>query len=177
VARYFTVDRTSTLHPGLVFDRQEIALDPPEMQQFARDLFPDGVTRHGWQYFVNPVQLLAPGGANASFISDFAFELVRRSYAPHRPSRYTSVFGWGSVEDAVAFRTTFCAGQGSVWELDGPAEAFRADMRCLNIGGTSLSTWYLACRYWDGEPNDANAEPMWEYLLELPVTVVDRVEV
>jgi hypothetical protein len=182
--RAFTVDRNATLMPGHIIDRvRHSDLTPVVLQAHVDGLFPDGVTRHGDTYFLAGQQSAAAANPNIELI----FEYVRRSKHPSAPSRFESVFGCESLEDAQAFRADPIWGNrgAPIFEVEVDAEPFRADMTCVTklLSGTALIASYMADRYWRQQPNDfhvfpggSQITPFWELVLVPPVRVVAQVD-
>ena len=97
------------------------------------------------------------------------FEQVRKADFPHLPSRMTSMFGWQSLDEAVAFANTNHAGGFNVFEVEVEDESyFIGDMNLLYIGGQVINTFLLAHKYWSGQ---RSANPKLEVLIPLPVTI------
>ena len=71
--------------PGLPFGGPDLAQDWPAMSKH-------GIQYAGWAAF------------DGSVVSEWFFELVRRSEFPDRPSRFTSVFAFETLAEARAFR-------------------------------------------------------------------------
>ncbi len=168
---YFTVDRNKTLKKG-----QEINLvryndvKPPELQNHIDFLFPDGVTSHGERYMLSN-QTFAMG-VNETI--DLLFEYVRKSYFPSRPSRFQSVFGFESIEQAKRFRDRFgMSSDCPIWEVEADI-VFKADMELLTLEDSLLVLSYRAHQYWNG--CSIKKSPFWEYLMVPPVKVIRRID-
>src|SRR5688572_19219852 len=172
-ARFFHVDRNNTLVAGVELNlvkhnniREPGAANPLELQAHVDAMFPDGVSKHGDQYFLGAGSLAAV----ATPAIELLFEYVRCAHYNDRPSRMTSWFAVESVQRARAFRTQY-GGQGSIWRVEAPAH-FRADMNLLTLRGSVLQSSRDAHKYWQGT---AGPLPQWEYLLTPPITVVELV--
>lgn len=164
---FFSVDRSGTLVAdatlGLTTFHDVV---PDAFQKHVDMMFPDGVTRHGDQYFVTATAAVAVNSA-----IELLFEYVRRSRYPKRLSRFQSVFAWETLEDAERFRSEAGSAADSIWEVEG-ADHFRTDMRLLTMGGSNLQLSWNANQYWAGAPS---SDPTWEVLLSPPVRVVRKV--
>ena len=160
----FTVDRKGLLTEGLVMNLHSI---PPGIRPEARDLlearYPDGLSHHGLGYLFGSVSI------DSAQIEIF-FELIRRAHFPEAPSRYSSIFASEQLSDAIEFRERRCASEGSIWELEFPASAFRADASCLKGTVPVFELEYLAHLYWSGDSSGIDA-PDWELLITPPAIV------
>lgn len=166
---FYTIDRLGTLKEGEVFNLTRFSdLNPKELQTHVDLMFPDGVSRHGDEYF-----LKNSSRANvASPAIELLFEYVRRAYFKDCPSRFQSWFGVESVKDAVAFRNEFGGGVGSVWVISAK-RFFRGNMRLLTSNQTTLVYSYFANIYWRGETGPISG--FWEVLLQPPIHVIRKV--
>ena len=165
---FYTVDRAGTLSEGLVCQLniyQDIS--PPELAVHVKDLFPDGVSIHGEQYFLsNKAQAMA-----VDPMLELLFEQVRRTTQPERPSRLQSMFAVETLDQARLFQSEF--GGSAIYKVNSNV-TFRANMRLLNAGNSNLATSWFAHLYWKGEAGPINL--FWEYILKCPVHVGERVE-
>lgn len=180
---YFTVDGRNSLVAGTTLNLREIEgpvsnnvgvpmrtvqLDemqvtiPEEWAEATEFLFPDGLSRHGASYTLG----YHPENAGEAF-----FELVRRYEFPARPSRYQSIFGARTADEALQFAMRYRKGRTvSIWRVEA-AEGFESDMMLVNF--VSFPDAYSRARkYWQGE-NGVN--PFREVLLRPPVTAIERV--
>ncbi|MGW4335377.1 DUF2441 domain-containing protein [Rhodococcus koreensis] len=172
--RYFTVDRRGTLHEGhtLGLTRYD-DVTPAVLQQHLDTLFPDGVTAHGENNFVN---------ADVRFqvtahVIELAWENVRRAHFPTAPSRFQSIFAVDTLEQARAFRTAFDpTGAATIWELETPDTGFRANMELLRTHVSALMTSHHAHCYWSQQHPDYDVPVTWEVLLRPPVTALGLAE-
>lgn len=185
MARYYTVDRARKLRPGYVIgyetDCKPILPDDrfrqDDLECLARDLFPEGVTRHGAQYLYMPFWIRSDFGPQIGQkvsvayepVSEMVLEMVRVAWFADKPSRLSSVFAWQTLDEAKAFRDK-CKG-GDIYIVDADP-GFQADMTLVALGGTNIAALWLARQYWRGE---ASATPAWETLLRPPVVVGDKV--
>lgn len=150
---------------------------PTDTARHYRQVFPAGVSQHGFEYVVNG-QRGSPGGDKLGAI-EMLCELVRRSDFAAKPSRFQSVFACQTVEDALRFAEKFPINgengsplQAVIWEVEAEtAPGHIGDMRLLSLGDNWLMAWTLMHRYWQGE---FNPDPHWEVLLSPPVSVLRR---
>jgi hypothetical protein len=182
VARYFTVDRSAELKPGSDVvadgDFQRCRFFPvqdhftrEDLETFARELFPEGLTRHGKRYLLDECLVISNEKGPAPYVPhipiiELVSELVRRISFAHLPSRFQALFAWGTREEAIAFQRE--SGGGAIYEVEAD-NYFKGDMKLLYLGGTGIGAWKFALRYWRGE---AGPTPRWEYLLVPPIRVI-----
>lgn len=172
MTRYFTVDRNKSLKPSLIINLVKYSdVMPQELQKHVNGLFPQGVTSHGERYILRgktPAKGVEP-------IIELLFEYVRRSQFSFRPSRFQSLFAFGTLEDAEAFKNHPKYGKPNslIWKVEAD-NAFKADMNLLHLRGSLLRASYNAHRYWSGLPN-VEEPPWWEYLLIPPIKVIRQI--
>jgi hypothetical protein len=129
--------------------------------------YPNGVTQFGVDIIR---QRLEPWALER----ELELERVRRDHYAYLPSRYSSVFACKSTDDIAMVRWQFfCPGfegrRGRLWKIEGRA-VFQADMNLFKQYNADMRT--AATRYWSQQNSD---EPLFEYLLEPPVTVLEEV--
>jgi hypothetical protein len=162
----FHVDRSDTLTPGAVLQNQPLPAMPADVPALA-DEWPGGLTGHGLRY-----------ATSASFdgetASEWFFELVRRAEFSTMRSRFQAVFAMTSLSDARAFRHAMGGNLlVPIVRVQG-ALAHRANMNLIRWTAPAVATLARAREYWQGE--QGVAAPLWEVLLQPPVTVLDRVD-
>ena len=169
---FYHVDRGSNLIEGQVLNLIHPTIQhPPEipdLPDFGKKIFPDGISRHGDQYFYSASRTdeKEPG-------IEVLLEYYRRAYFPNKPSRFQSWFGVESLDDACHFQTNFCKGEGVIWQVE-TDDYFKADMNILSHQ-TVLVFSYLANVYWSGQAAP-HISPFWEVLLIPPVKILRKVE-
>lgn len=175
---FFTLDRSGKLAPGMVLARAPYNIGVPEFQARALELFPNGVTPHGWNWFVscnqNMFYIDQYGVTRWEPSTELIFEFVRRAEHPARPSRFESIFACETIDDAERFRNHFSSQSAAIWSVEA-GQSFRADMEALSmVDATPLHAALYAGRYWSGEQAKP-LEPFWEVLLTPPVTVIEMI--
>lgn len=163
---FFTVDRVGRLQAGQVLTLEVFNdLQPPELQSHVNEMFGNGVSRHGNQYFLSNSSV-----ANVTSPSiEVLFEYVRRAHFANRPSRFQSWFGLETVAAARNFHSRFGSGSARIWRLECD-DYFRGNMNLLTSKQTTLvCSWFAHC-YWRSEQGPVSA--FWEYLLVPPVRVL-----
>lgn len=149
---------------------QRPGLHPPEIKALVEDLFPAGMTSHGWQY-------LWSNAWNAGHtMTEALVEYVRRAEFPHRPSRFQSIFVFESLADARTFRLRYPGAngvQGNIFVV-GADESFRCNMPLMDFGASVSVGLAMTRDYWRGERG--YAEELWEHLLTRPVTLLRAAE-
>jgi hypothetical protein len=129
------------------------------------EYYPFGISRHGHQY------LLKGNNPNSSKI-EIIFELIRICKFPELPSRFVSMFAWGSVLEAVAFKNKYRSKHphAKVFRVDVDERfIFKGDMNLLRASSSNIEMVSLAEKYWSG---GRSANPQIEVLIPLPQTVV-----
>jgi hypothetical protein len=98
------------------------------------------------------------------------FELVRAHESPSCTSRFQSLFGCETLDHLEKFAAKYRA-RGTVYQIN--ANKYKlVDMALLTAGDTVCQAFDNARRYWSG---GASGDPIWECLIELPVTVGQKV--
>lgn len=167
--RYFTVDRRMSLKKSQPIDLIKYDdVKPQELQEHVDQLFPQGVTSHGELYLLRGTTM----AKGVSPIIELMFEYVRRSQFPSCPSRFQSLFAFGTLKDAERFKKEYGSPNSLIWEVEAD-KAFKADMKLLTLAGSLLVLSYNAHRYWNGVPS--GDKPCWEFLLVPPVKVIRQI--
>lgn len=137
--------------------------------------FPHGITKHGHTYLFNPYNYIK-NEHGTSFIVyqpmiETTFEMVRQGHYSDQPSRFTSVFGVCTIEEANALKAKYFDGQGMIFKVS--CERFwKKDMSLLYTGGSFAGNIILARKYWEG---NSLQNPFWEVLMAPPVQVIEKI--
>jgi len=185
MARYYTVDRASRLRAGTVAvcdtDFSQCRFFPiqdhftkTDLEGLVAELFPSGLSSHGKSYLLDQCLVVSTDQGPAPYaphipMIELVSELVRRSLFPEKPSRYTVLFAWSSLEEARAFKESH--GGGIIYEVEAKSGC-KADMNMLFLGGSGIGALLFAMKYWRG---DASPNPKWEHLLVPPVQILGEV--
>ena len=166
----YTVDRLDFLSANYSVDLKKYTdLDPPFLQHHVDELFPEGVSSHGNQYFLNSKSnpmLSAPQ-------TELIVEYVRRACYPQCPSRFQSLFAVETIQQAQQFRQKYDGDSGSIWQIEvDTTQIFKADMNLLGVGASILVSSFAAHEYWKG---NMSSDPFMEYLVQLPVIIKTKV--
>lgn len=175
--RLFSVDRRGLYGTGpLVLTKSTYpifrSIEPTQLYKseavdaHIEELFPDGLSIHGWLYVAHSMQ--AGEGVNISATLELVFEFVRRSSFPHMPSRLQCFFAFDDLDRVISFASQTHA-VSRVVEL-APADRFRLDMNWLKLAPQAAGLSFFAHQYWSGAASPA---PDWEYLLVPPVEVIE----
>lgn len=141
-------------------------MNPSFLAKHVQELFPYGVSAHGERYFLrNEAQTLL-----VNPMLELLFEQVRRAAHAERPSRFKSMFAVETLAEARQFQSQY--GGTAIYKVNSEV-VFRCDMNLLHAGNSILVTSWFAHQYWKGEAG--SDEPFWEWLLECPVNVGERV--
>lgn len=169
---YYRVDRVNAYSEGDIINLIYPNDIPREFCEIMDMLAPGGLSPHGLLYLYGA--RASAGDINVAI--DFALELFRRSFFDTKPSRYQSIFAWDNLDDARSFMSRLipefpdCA----IYELSTESENIhKGDMSILANNKTNLVYADILRLYWSG--STYTDEPLWEFLLPLPVTVGRRV--
>lgn len=164
---FYLVDRRNSLSEGLIMDLVKYNdITPSILQNHLNEMFPNGVTNHGNQYFAgsnSDPKLTEPQ-------LEVLAEYIRRAHFSDLPSRFQSIFAVDRIELAKEFANIY--GQGKIWEVEAK-EYFKADMALLLQQPSTLGNSYQLNEYWKGSSSDT---PFWEYLLKPPVKVIREIK-
>jgi hypothetical protein len=135
------------------------------------DLFPDGLSLHGWDYLTRHRSDtdVSTGKVPQDTSVELVLEFIRRSKFPDHHSRLQSYFAFSDIGQARAFSQN--SGGKPIYRLSAD-RVLRLDWNWLRFGRQAAFNTYAASKYWSGA---ATASPNWEYLLAPPVRVLERV--
>lgn len=161
----FMVDRRGIYSTGdVVMPKRFTDISPAEMSSLVDNLFPCGLAPHGESYLINNSATIR----NKSEFIDWGLEFYRRGVYPEKPSRYTSLFAWDSVEKARYFRLTYGKPSDKIFTIQ-TNNYHRGDMSLLKNDLSVLAFTYIMELYWSGDT--VNLEPVWEFICPLPITI------
>jgi hypothetical protein len=179
----YTIDRRNAYSPGTQFVLRPPDYSPlgpiPLDRSFLDAQFPKGLSNHGQRYLINwslvTGSFMAINGAlepvtySATAI-EVVFELVRRLEFPDCLSRFQAMFACQTEAELKRFAPQ-TGSRGTIYEIE--VERFQIfDVAFLHLGNTISHAWLNARGYWSGA---VSINPLWEYLMELPVTVGQQV--
>ncbi|EBP3802810.1 DUF2441 domain-containing protein [Salmonella enterica subsp. enterica] len=179
---YYTADTQRTLRPFCKIGMQNYKPEKEELANFLNQLFPKGISCHGYNYIYNPEPEMSKNDINSlSLLVGLIWELVRLAHFPDKPSRYQCLFATESVEDAMAFIKSQDYRDGTdgapIYEVVTTASVHRGDMRLLNADCSVLELYRRAFLYWSGKTEfiDDEFPVLWEILVPLPSIIGKRV--
>jgi hypothetical protein len=179
---YYTVDRRRAYVAGGVlglmttdpFGRALLPIEgvatSDDLGKRLHELFPVGLSMHGWEYLTEHRDFLNSQGRNYAHYEtslELIVEFVWRDRFPERPSRLQSYFSWDDLEAAKAFSSS----DDPIFRVEADS-VFRADQRWLVHGRQGIAAAFCASQYWSGNPSTT---PRWEFALAPPVRIVERV--
>lgn len=173
MSRFYHIDRLNSLRAGQeikLMKFKDISCDNPSLDialQWQFDMFMrEGVSKHGDHYFAtNPIF------DDTSYDIELIFEYERRLNFPELPSRFQSLFAVDRENIfPMLYRLRALHKSVRIYEVE-CSNYFKADMNLLYKGSNLVNT-FCANRYWSGENL---SDPLYEYLLKLPVKVIRRV--
>lgn len=179
---YFSVDRRGFYKAGGTLDLfkdnplghtllpVDDFISPEALRAHLKDLFPDGLSLHGWDYVTRHTDIVRSAGkhyVDYEVALELVLEYVRRSSFADSPSRWQCYFAFDSLGAAKAFRRD----NRPIYRLEAD-KVLRRDQRWLRLGNQGVLGSYAAHRFWSGE---ATTTPDSEHMLVPPVTVVEQV--
>lgn len=184
-ADYFSVDRRGFYREGetlSLFEDNPLSgrvllavedfITPDHLHDHLKQLFPDGLSLHGWDYISRqPLLIQVPGHpvqADYNLSLELLVEYVRRAAFPNLPSRLQSYFAFASLGEAKGFKT----GDQPIYRVRADL-VLQRDQRWLRHGHQNAIASYAAHRYWSGA---AATNPKWEHMMVPPVRVLERIE-
>lgn len=163
---FYHLDRRTDLEAGQTIHLEPVAED--EADPLA-SLFPGGLASHGRHYCER--DLYADDVHGLWDVScELLFELVRSRRFPERPSRFQSVFAFRAERDVDRFVEAHVDPPYTVWRV-AAADSFTGDMTLVDAEDLADGA-RRAEAYWRGRTD--RDRPLWEVLLEPPVTVRER---
>ena len=202
----YHADRSGQLSEGMPLRLKTDFTLNNEKQAIFHECFPEGLSMHGIHYAADQrlvfqvlsvqitpssscpcVPLGYIGDAHSllgNTICEYQFELVRKAFFPHNPSRFQSVFAVEKMDDFMQWEDTGIGKDCAVYEIE-TNDLYRFDSTWLR-GGLSLGpverpsylgfspsiNLDLALNYWKG---NSSPSPRWEYIIPLPAVVGRRV--
>ncbi|ENK1753069.1 hypothetical protein AB2852_004213 [Klebsiella variicola] len=165
----YTVDRTGFYLQNKNPELLKRILNQPELDDYIANLFPDGVSPHGFRYFLD-------SRCDAMLSSlELHLEMHRRALYPEKPSRMTSIFCCLTLEEALIFRQNHGQSDFPIYEVVcDESKIHIGDMEVLKHGGSVLILSHHTSLYWSGgdlREFAPNHRPFYEVLVPLPVTI------
>lgn len=169
MTRFYHVDFRGELKAGdLLTCLPVTSAKFPEDAAYLNEHFPEGLS-----YFGSSMVLHTDSDHPEARIEQI-LETIRRSFQEkcgvNYPSRLSCLFATDGFETARAFRTKWQRESGRIWIVE-CEDFFRGDMNL--VCPSLIENHDLAVYYWQGRSTD---NPFWEYLLRLPVRVVEQVD-
>jgi hypothetical protein len=172
-----TVDPYSAQRP-LVF-RTDDWLKIDEIAAFIVERFPEGMSRHGWEWMTSVQDYVIHQPNQQHYIRnmpqiELVCELVRRSHFPSLPTRFQSYFAYQTETEAENFKAQQIVQTGQSLEIYELASdnALLLDQEWLRLGYSPAMSWAMAHRYWSGI---ASKSPKWELLMGPSAKVVRQI--
>lgn len=146
-----------------------------DIQQHLQAAYPYGLSPHGRRYLSRPTRFVDIGDCEyvpSNPVIELAYELVRQIKFPDLPSRFTSIFGWATLGEALLFKLTHGSTDDRIYRVS-CVNSLRVDMNMVHLGRNLAATSLLAERYWRGEASEI---PQWEVLLQGPIEVIEQIQ-
>lgn len=171
---YYSVDRR-----GVYIEGKQIILEPnidPKgnfVVAHINERYPNGFSKHGIQYFRDPSSDQSDGFRRSGFI-ELLLEATRKAHYPDKPSRYQSMFAWGTLDEALQFRAQ--KPEDPIYKITAMGQVHRGDMTLLNISDSFACIDHRMHLYWQSETlHHVGYETVWELVLELPVKIGEKI--
>lgn len=177
MTEYYHVARViGSLIPGQVLKPEHWAKEHNEDTDVLASLMPRRISHHGRNY-IGSIKVEPP---DSSVTLEMLAEFIRQSHFKHRPSRFSSLFAWKTLDDAKRFALTYpppATENGAIpecefWLVQSLKPVFEADMAWLRFIENWSRTLVALYRYWSGT---LSQQPVIEVLLPLPVRVVRQI--
>ncbi len=145
-----------------------------EAKHKIKELFPNGISSHGKQYLHDKYNYIYDAN-KTSYVSylhiiEITFELVRQIKFKDKLSRFESIFGWETIEEAIKFRLEKGKPTDKIYKVS--TKSFvKADMNLLYTA-TIPGNIIIAEKYWNGE---SSQNPCWEILMTAPVKILSEI--
>lgn len=168
MATYYTIDRRNTYQEGMEIELKHYPnISPAYLRDHCAELFPEGLAFHGFNFLVNPQANLMDGDC----VIEIVLENIRKGYFPDKPSRFQSMFTFGTVEEAVTFRNLFGQSNNRIYSVEYDGETHKGNLELLISNYTSLMSSCIFHDYWSNRNTIKTGEFLYEYLLPLPQTI------
>lgn len=176
----YHIDRSETLTEGGAINLQVFNdIEPSYLNEILHAEFPEGVSRHGDQYFASAIP---NGGLIGNWIVEAFFEQQRKLKHPDKLSRFQSIFATETIDECKVWSDFFMRNSISsrpltVWEIEFDLN------QCLKFDGSWLTLSpqntfsflrgiVFADRYWT---QGISGNPMPELLIKPPVIVKRKI--
>lgn len=180
----YHIDRKNILIPNKIVDLDtSIKIDPDYLQSKFEDDFPEGVSKHGDQYFAS----VGKNGNLGNYVYEAVYEYERKLRFPDKISRYQAFFGIETMNDLRIWLNFFTKNNISaqkkmtIWEID-TLDSVVQEFDASYIGGgdlnalqqfSQLTARHYSEKYWSGEMSDS---PLKELLISPKVKILRRVK-
>lgn len=182
----YHVDRSNSLSPNQIVILTPVISESRPDSAVITDLFPDGLSHHGFHYIDSPAQLSPPERASY-YVMEYELELVRRSFFPNLPSRFQSFFALEKLEDLRQWDGIFDRSN-TIWKIQfDESQSVRLDSNLLlptlkepsaennqSIFFSPGMAFFHQHKYWNGEISDS---PRFELLIKPPVQILEQVHI
>ncbi|WP_176058565.1 hypothetical protein [Paraburkholderia sp. BCC1876] len=175
--KYYSVDRRGVYADGGKIElTPNLAANGNEIVMHINNMYPAGFSRHGMQFFRDPPpQPQSPQDYNG-VVLELLLEATRKAHYPDKPSRYQSMFASVTLEEALGFKSVHGKPTDPVYEVAPQGTVHRGDMAIYTFAPSAAGIDHRLHLYWRGETLQIPGHiPKWEYVLELPVAVGNRV--
>ncbi|MMZ58624.1 hypothetical protein D3C76_1119160 [compost metagenome] len=172
--RAYHIDRKNSLRENDIIRLQKFTdIEPAYLNDVIENEYPEGLTRHGDQYFASA--LVSEATVNSGLIEMF-FEQRRLLKFPDKHSRFQSVFATETIEEATLWKNHLGLKECTLWEIEFDHNNFiKVDSSWLSLGVHRLSFLHatmFADNYWS-QVIHSNSRP--ELLIKPPVRIIRKI--
>lgn len=172
---YYAVDRRGLFKQNGQLNLSAMSLDTTKLPVQAASQFKSGISPHGITYYIGE-NFHVQNNANQPAASiEYALELLRQQRYPEKPSRFLSIFGCETLDEAKHFRGQYAPHKLSspIYEISSNEKVHRGDMNLLDARCPIFEFDRRLNAYWSEEtyPLREAYEPFWEIIIPLPANI------
>lgn len=173
--KFYSVDRRGVYFEGRPLELVPNGMAGNDIEAHIHQRYPQGFSRHGMQYFRDGWNGISFEDWRGGMLEQL-LEATRLAHYPDKPGRFQSMFATASLDDALAFRGGYGLPGHGIYEIQPQGKVHRGDMGLIAVGSSFATTDHKMHLYWQGKTLDLEGYvPSWEYVLELPALVGNKV--
>ncbi|MCU6226573.1 DUF2441 domain-containing protein [Morganella morganii] len=178
---YYSVDRGRSFSQHMELNFLISSSDSGQLTAPIAEQFGAGLSPHGINYLIynNLNNYVQNNGNQPNVIIEYALELLRQQRYPEKPSRFVSMFGCETLDEAKHFRGQYFPNRQStpIYEIISNDRVHKGDMQLLDAGCPIHEFDTRLNAYWSGESYALyeNYEPFWEIIIPLPARTGEQV--
>lgn len=175
---YYSVDRRRLFRQGETLELIKQDLSKFPMTSQCEEQFSAGISPHGFTYFLGHGIHFSNPTNRADAAIEYALELLRQQRYPEKPSRFTSMFGCETLDEAKHFRGASNSTLNTpIYEVHSDLICHKGDMNLFSPGCALHEFDRRLNAYWQGKTYSLRDgyEPFWEVVIPLPATISQMV--